>query len=133
MFSRLPVVSVPTSAWFVNQECWPQIFKLAHVVKNVAGTENVGSSPMFVGGVGLAPAPFGTLLGRPIIPVEYASVLGTFGDIVLADWSQYAVIEKGGVKVASSIHVQFIYGELVLRFTFRSNGAPPNTFGLMAR
>jgi HK97 family phage major capsid protein len=124
MFARMPARSLPTSAWYINQALWPQIFQLRHLTKNVAGTENVSGDPMFTDAGGLPGAPAGTLLGRPIIPVEYCAAPGTVGDIIFADFGQYTMIEKGGVKTASSIHVQFIYGEQVLRFTWRNNGAP---------
>lgn len=124
MFARLPAASVPTAAWFINQACWPQVFKLCHRFPNAAGNDFVGGSSMFMPSGGLAGAPLGTLLGLPIYSAEYNSALGTVGDIVLADFSQYVLIEKGGVDVQSSIHVQFIYGEQVLRFTYRNNGAP---------
>lgn len=93
-------------------------------MKNVAGTENVGGVPMFIPGGGIAGKPMGTLLGLALIPVEYCSAVGTLGDIVLADWLQYALIEKGGIDIASSIHVKFLEGEQALRFTWRNNGAP---------
>ncbi len=32
---------------------------------------------------------FGVMFGAPVIPVEYAAALGTPGDIVLANMSQY--------------------------------------------
>ena len=66
-------------------------------------------------------SPMGTFLERSMFPVEYCSAVGTIGDIFLADWAQCTLIEKGGVDVQSSMKVQFIYGESVLRFTFRNN------------
>ena len=36
----------------------------------------------------------------------------------------FSGISPGGVDMATSIHVQFLAGEQVLRFTFRNNGAP---------
>jgi hypothetical protein len=50
--------------------------------------------------------------------------LGTVGDIVLASMSQYQAISKGGVKSASSIHVQFATDEMAFRFIYRIDGAP---------
>ena len=62
--------------------------------------------------------------GRPVVPVEYCKTLGTVGDIILADMSQYAFIDKGGIQSASSIHVQFVAGETAFRFVYRCNGMP---------
>lgn len=117
MYARMPASSIPRSAWLINQDCWPQIFQL-HIA---VGT---GGLPVFVPANGLADAPFGSLLGRPIIPIEYGRTVGDKGDIYFVDLSQYLLIEKGGVQAASSMHVKFIYDEMTYRFTYRLDGAP---------
>jgi HK97 family phage major capsid protein len=71
---------------------------------------------------GLSGMPYGTLFGRPVIPVEYRETLGTKGDIILADFGQYVIADKGGVTSAVSIHVRFIYDEQCFRFTYRVSG-----------
>jgi len=73
---------------------------------------------------GLSGSMYGTLLGRPIIEVEYASTLGTLGDVILASLSQYQGIQKGGVESASSIHFVFDHDETVFRFVYRFDGQP---------
>jgi len=83
-----------------------------------------GGMPVFIPGGTLANAPFGMLLGRPITPIEQCDALGTVGDIMLADFREYLLIEKGGMQTASSVHVRFIYGENTFRFTMRNNGQP---------
>jgi len=50
--------------------------------------------------------------------------LGDVGDILLASPSAYALITKGGVEAASSIHVKFDYDETCFRFVYRVDGAP---------
>ena len=62
--------------------------------------------------------------GKPVIEVEYCPTLGTVGDIVLADLSQYYLAQKGGIAAASSIHVRFLYDEMTFRFTYRLDGQP---------
>lgn len=62
--------------------------------------------------------------GRPVVWVEYASALGTVGDIVLADFSQYLGVSKGQMRTDSSIHVAFVTGEMALRFTWRYAAEP---------
>jgi HK97 family phage major capsid protein len=59
-----------------------------------------------------------------VIPVEYCATLGTVGDLVLADMSQYAVIEKGGLQQATSIHVAFVTDETAFRAVYRLDGQP---------
>lgn len=121
MYARMPAGSLGNAVWCINQEVWPQLFKLSHAV----GT---GGVPMFIPAGGLTGSPAGTLLGRPIVPIEQAAALGTVGDIAFCDWRQYLAIRKGGVQAASSIHVNFVYDETAFRFVLRFNGAPiPNS------
>ena len=117
MYARMWAPSIPNSAFFVNQDVWPQLFQLSHAV----GT---GGVPMFVPAGGLSQAPFGTLLGRPIVPIEHCETLGTKGDIIFADFGEMLLIDKGGIQAASSIHVRFMYDEQVLRFVYRVDAQP---------
>lgn len=118
MFSRMPANSLDTAVWHINQECWPQIFQLSIPV----GT---GGIPLFMpAATGIAGGPAGTLLGRPIVPIEQCSALGTLGDVLFCDWSKYILIEKGGINAASSIHVLFLTDEMTFRWTLRTNGQP---------
>ena len=48
----------------------------------------------------------------------------TSGDIILADLSQYIMIDKGGLQSASSIHFKFTTDETAFRFVFRVDGQP---------
>lgn len=123
MYARMPSRSLASAEWNINQGLWPQIFQLHHVI----GTSGV---PMFIPAGGLPNAPFGSLLGRPIQPLEQSSAPGDVGDIVFADWSEYAVIDKGGIKTASSIHVEFLTDQEVFRWTLRNNGRPRWTSSL---
>jgi len=56
--------------------------------------------------------------------IEQAETLGTVGDIILADLSEYMLIDKGGIKQAASIHVRFLYDEMTFRWTYRLDGQP---------
>jgi len=98
--------------WLINRAAMPQLMQL-------------GSTYQFtwMPPGGLADSPFARLLGYPVIEIEYAADLGTTGDIMLADLSQYQCIQKGGIEQASSIHVQFLTDETVFRFVYRMNGA----------
>ena len=127
MWSRMSPANRKNAVWIVNQEVEPQLFQLMLLVKNVAGTENVGGlafPQVTYTPPGTNGNEYGLLMGRPVIPVEYAAPLGTAGDITLADLSQYLAIDKGDVQTASSIHVRFIYDETCFRFVYRFNGQP---------
>jgi HK97 family phage major capsid protein len=120
MYARMWTKSIQNAVWFINQDAWPQIFQLSHSV----GT---GGVPMFIPGGGLNQSPNGTLLGRPIVPIEQCQTLGTEGDIIFADCSQYVTCTKGGIQSASSIHVQFTTDETTLRWVYRADGQPVET------
>lgn len=99
--------------WLVNQDVLPQLYALGNTYQN-----------LFTGPSGMPNAPAGTLMGLPIVEVEYAATMGSTGDIMLAALSQYQGIEKGGIESASSIHVQFLTDETVFRFVYRFDGGP---------
>ena len=99
--------------WFVSSTIFPQLMNLA-----------IGTMPAYMPPGGLSGAPYGTIFGRPVIETEYNPSLGTAGDIVLAAPSQYALITKGGIKSASSIHVKFTTDETAFRFVYRVDGEP---------
>ena len=124
MRSRLRPRSRPRSRWIINQEVEPQLPLMVVKVKNVAGSENVGGAPIYMPASGLSEDGYDRLFARPIMPIEQASAVGDVGDIMLVDFGEYLVIEKGGIESAESIHVRFLYGEKVFRFTYPFNGAP---------
>jgi HK97 family phage major capsid protein len=117
MRQRLAVKSRPTAAWYINQDCGYELSTMAFVV----GT---GGVPVYLPANGLSAVPYDTLFGMPVMPVEYASTVGTVGDVLLADLSQYILIDKGGLKQDVSMHVQFLAGEQVFRVSYRVGGQP---------
>jgi HK97 family phage major capsid protein len=104
---------VPAAAFFIDQSVIPQLFQLQ------LGTGSAvillyhppGANPLY--------GPYGELMGIPVIPTEHNAVLGTVGDIVLADMSQVLLADKGAPQVAASMHVRFLQGEMAYRFTYR--------------
>jgi len=62
--------------------------------------------------------------GAPVIEIEQCETLGTVGDIILADWSQYVCADMGDIQEAMSIHVDFVYGQQLFRFTYYFDGQP---------
>lgn len=111
MFNRCWGRSRGNAVWLINQDIEPQLETMVY------GTDNV--SPLSREYIEK-----GTMKGRPVIPVEQCATLGDLGDIVLADLSQYMLIDKGGIIPATSVHVRFLYDEQVFRFTYRVNGMP---------
>jgi HK97 family phage major capsid protein len=115
MWSRLWAPSRRNAVWLINQSVEPQLYQLNLGV----GT---GGVALYQPPGGLSQAPYSTILGRPVLPSEYADTVGDEGDIMLIDFSQYQMIEKGGIQNASSIHVRFVYDETVFRFVYRCDG-----------
>ena len=127
MWTRMAPANRKNAVWVVNQEVEPQLYSLMLLVRNQANTDNVGAiafPQVTYTPPGTNGNEYGMLMGRPVVPVEYAAALGTAGDITLADLSQYLAIDKGEMKTDSSIHVRFIYDETCFRFVYRFNGQP---------
>lgn len=113
------------AVWLYNQDLEQQLYQMNFKIKNVAGTENVGGMPVFVQPGGLSGSPYAMLLGRPMIPTEACNTIGTQGDIILADLTQYMTILKvGGMKQDVSMHVYFEQNMMAFRFTLRIGGRP---------
>ena len=117
MYSRLWARSIPKAIWLINQDIQPQLFTMSLAV----GT---GGIPVYMPANGLADSPYGRLMGRPVMPIEHCQTLGAVGDIYLADFSEYLIIEKGGIQGAQSIHVSFTTDQTAFRFVYRINGQP---------
>jgi HK97 family phage major capsid protein len=102
-------------AWFINRDCGPQLDQLSIT----AGTSAL--EPRFVtyDAQGIM-----RIKGAPVIEIEQCETLGTVGDIILADWSQYVCADKGDILEAMSIHVDFIYDQELYRFIYYFDGQP---------
>lgn len=105
------------SIWSINQDCEPQLNTLSLTVGN-------NSYPVLMPATGISGAQYDTMYGRPVLPTEYNATLGDANDILLADLSQYLLIDKGSMQQAASVHVRFIYDEMTYKFTYRVDGQP---------
>lgn len=99
--------------WLCNASIAPQLYNMT-----------LGNYPVYLPPGGFSGNMYGTLMGRPVIETEYNPALGSVGDILLVSPSQYAMINKGGIEAASSIHVQFVTDETAFRFVYRMDGQP---------
>lgn len=114
MRTRLWAKSRRNAVWLVNQDIGAQL----GLLKLPVGT---GGQSVYLPANGLAGQPYDTLYGLPVIEIEQAKTLGTEGDIMLVDLSQYLFVQKP-MQTASSIHVRFLYDEMTYRFTWRCDG-----------
>lgn len=117
MWARLFAPCQPNSVWLINQDVQPQLDGLT-LGSGVAGW------PVYLPPGGLSASPYGMLKGRPVIPVEFCSTVGTEGDIILVDLSQYVGGTKGGMQTAMSAHLHFDTNEQTFRLTYRFDGKP---------
>jgi HK97 family phage major capsid protein len=99
--------------WMINRDCGAQLDELSIV----AGTGAL--EPRFVN---YGPDGILRIKGVPVVEIEQCETVGTVGDIVLADWSQYVTADQGDINEAMSIHVNFVYGQQTFRFTYYFDG-----------
>ncbi len=123
MWTRMPASARRRAVWLCNQDAEGQLMQLGSVVKTAAGTA-VGGMPSYLPPGGLSASPYGTLLGRPVVPTEACPQLGDVGDIVLAYMGGYFAPYKGNVKSDVSIHLFFDQGVTAFRWTLRVGGQP---------
>lgn len=107
------------AVWLINQDIEPALFSMQFPVST--GT----SVPVYLPPGGLSSAPYGTLLGKPVIPFESCSTLGTEGDIILADMNSYMTAQKvTGLRSEVSMHLYFDYDITAFKFILRVAGQP---------
>ena len=114
MMSRMFAGSFANSVWVCHQSCIPQLLSLSLAV-----------------GTGGAPVPVMsqtngvfTILTRPVLFTEKLNSLGTKGDILLCDFSQYVVGLRSDMRFDTSISVYFTTDELLSRILERHDGQP---------
>jgi HK97 family phage major capsid protein len=117
MWAQLWPEGQSRAVWVANINTFKQLFKMGLAV----GT---GGIPVWMPANQLSGRPYKELMGQPIFFTEKMQSLGTAGDIGVADMSQYLVGDRGGLKVASSIHVKFDYDRTAFRFVLRYDGTP---------
>jgi HK97 family phage major capsid protein len=99
--------------WLYNHDCLPQLMSLV--------------MPVGTGGV-----PFwqpsardgepDRLLGRPAVATEFTQTVGTVGDLVLGNWSQYLEGTLQPMQQAESMHVRFENHERTFKFWVENDG-----------
>jgi HK97 family phage major capsid protein len=113
------------AVWLINQDVETHLYPLT--LGTGTATQMMYFPPGYTGGMNNSPpnpGNWGRMLGRPVIPVEYCATLGTPGDILLLDLTQYVMGDKGAPEAASSIHVRFLTDETTFRFVYRVDGQP---------
>jgi HK97 family phage major capsid protein len=112
MYQRLHPQFRGNSAWFVNSEVEPKLNQLYF-----DATTSVLSPYVSYGQDGVL-----RIMGKPVIVTEFNAALGTAGDILLADVSQYLWWEKGGIQSSVNPWIQWLTSEQAFKFTYRADG-----------
>ena len=116
MYSRM--IPDARAAFYINAGAEEQLYLMK---------DDVGNFIYLAPGSQMNQSPYGTLMGRPVIPMMSGMpALGDLGDIVFANLKYYYMIEKAaGVKSASSIHLNFDKELTSFRFSLRVDGKCP--------
>lgn len=122
MFSRMPTNSRSTAVWLIHPDVEPQL---------LGAMMPGGTFPAYLPPGGISASPYGTLLGRPVIPHQACETVGDLGDIMFVDLQQYMSVVKtgsgrdaGGLRTDVSIHLWFDQDLVAYRFTIRVGGMP---------
>lgn len=99
--------------------CHPDMLELFDFIEFPVG---VGGVPVYLQET--KEGQLSTIKSLPIVECDSSSAIGTVGDISCVDLNDYALIYKGGVDSADSIHVEFLTAQRCFRFIFRANGMP---------
>lgn len=114
MFARFNMEYLSGAIWMLNQTVLPQLLKL-NIASGTAG------QLVYMAPGGLSSAPMGSILGVPIQYTQFCKTLGTEGDVILGNPSQYLAIEKSG-SAEWSKEIYFLYNKSVLRVMYRADG-----------
>lgn len=120
MWSRLYAPARQNAVWLINQDVEPQLLAMGF-----PASATTVQFPVYLPPGGLSAAPYGMLMGKPVIPTQACSTLGTQGDIILTDLKAYLAAQKvGGLRAETSIHLWFDYDITAFRFILRIAGQP---------
>lgn len=114
MLAAMHPAGFKNSVWVAHQSCIPALLSLTIAIGTGGSHYRVldESNGQF------------TLLTRPILFSEKLETLGTVGDIILADFSQYAVGLRKELQIDRSFHVHFQEDQTDWRIINRIDGQP---------
>lgn len=125
MWFRLYARCRKNAVWFVNQDIEQQLLQMSLSVGTGGSSVVEGVGPYganFFQPQGWMGNETAMLFGRPVVAIEQAQTLGTQGDIILADMSQWLYADRGDMQQATSMHVRFLTDEMTYRWIYRVDG-----------
>jgi len=114
MMARMFAGSFNNSVWVCHQTVIPQLLQLSI---------SIGTGGYYLPVMTESNGQF-KMLTRPVVFTEKTEPLGSKGDIMLCDFSQYVVGLRQGLRFDTSIHVGFTTDELLARLIERHDGMP---------
>jgi HK97 family phage major capsid protein len=122
MLSKLHVRSWKNSCWIMHQSVLPELIQMDFFT---GAGRPVWTTPMGDGKEGMAAMALPTtFFGLPIYFTEKASILGTKGDVMLVDWSQYVIGARMDLQIDVSNQFLFRTNQLAWRVIARLDGKP---------
>ncbi len=109
MAARLWGPSHATAIWLMSNEVFAQVLAI---------DEDTGGSLLEASDVTAR-----KLLQMPLELCEYTPAMGSAGNIILGDFSQYLIAEKAP-KTLSSLHFRFQHDETAIKVRYRVDGMP---------
>lgn len=121
MLGRILPASFARSVWLIHPALLEQIRGMKFDLTSSTPI------PVYMPPGGVSEAPYGTLYGRPILPMMGGvKAPGDEGDIALVDLSYYYTVAKTvGIKSDISTHVHFKTDESLFKFSMRLAGQCP--------
>jgi len=112
MLGRLHPGCFNRAVWVANPTCIPELLQLSQPI----GTGGVTVPVMRETDGGFQ------IFTKPVLFTEKLPVLGDKGDIILADFSQYAIGLRREISIEKSAHIRFMQDEVVWRAITRIDG-----------
>lgn len=127
MWARMTPENRTKAEWLINPDIETMLIQMLMQTGTIEAGEDITITqgmPVYMPANGLSGAPYGTILGRPVIPNEHMNATGAAGDIAFIDPTEYFWIDRDSMTEATSVHVRFEYDEMAFKFTYRANGMP---------
>lgn len=121
MMSRLHIRSWDSACWIMHQSVLP---KLMQMTSGAAGADRLIWYDWEKAPAGGQKMPRASFFGLPLYFTEKLPTLGTKGDVMLVDWSQYVIGNRLDYQIDVSKDYLFRTNQLAWRVIARCDGRP---------
>lgn len=119
MYSQMYPASIRNGRWIASIDAFPQLAQLSF-------TPAGGSTPVpvMLWQMNAIGEPVASLLGRPIDFTEKVGPLGSVGDLMFVDWTEYLIGDRQAMSLESSADYLFGTDKTAFRIIERVDGQP---------